>query len=318
MTLITLAYKNFPLLEYQNQIRHAIEVTTDEHFQETKWWKAPPSTGGVKKKDYPISSALQRLQLMKAEVVLAVIERLHLALWKTKTLEDSKASTDVIKAAAQHRIILPNADQDTVASLVHWVYNSELQFLNAAHLYRIYGMAECLGMQELAEDCLSKLSIAASTAIDDAQIAGVPLQDLLDGITTDGDAHEANNLLSDVVRTVFTSVVQQKQPPAVLKHLVIEAVANSSDPSLVETLLLTMASRLKDELCMALSSRLFELKKTMAKQKGAHNSDSSTNGSVKSEIPSSFNTDMKDNAEIASNGTATDYVATHGNGAGKS
>jgi hypothetical protein len=257
--------------------------------------KEPPSNGGFKRKDYPRSLVVQRLQLMKPEAVLNVTNRLYKALWRLKGQEESKAFKDEIKAAAQHRIILLNVDEDTVGSLLHWVYNSELQFLDAEHLCKIYSLAERLGLHELAENCLAKLFTAASTAIDDANIEGVSLQDLLDGIpaAANDSAHGNCDPLTGIVRTVFTFVLQQERPPAVLKQLVIEAIANSADSGVIETALQMMASEMKDELCMALSYRLSKLKNLLLQQKLSRYSEESSDASVKSEVPCNSDAEMK-------------------------
>jgi hypothetical protein len=313
MALITGAYSKFPLSEYQAGIKKALEAITDEKFQDNKLWKVPPSNGGVKRADYPSWGIAPRLQLMKPEAVLAVLKRLLLALRNLKTQEESKASKDSIKAAAQRRIVLPNADEDTVGSLLHWAYNNELHFLDASHLCNIYELAERLGLQELTEICLAKLSNAASAAIEDAEVAGISLRELLDGIqiAADDRPEGARDPLSDVVRTVFTFVLQQKRPPVILCHLVIEAVANSADPILVETSLKFMTGEMKSQLCLALSYRLFKLTKVTLGQTRSHNSNDSSNVSVKSEVPSNVDAEMKEAENI--NGIPNGDVATTGN-----
>ena len=319
MPLITRAYSKFPLLEYQTAIKKALEATTDEQFQDSKLWKVPPSSGGLKRADYPSSVIVPRLKLMKPEAVLAVLSRLYRALRKIKTQEEDKASRDSIKAAAQRRVILPYVDEDIVGSLLHWIYNNELHFLDAAHLCNICEMAERLGLQELTDSCLAKLSSAASAALEHAGAANIPLRDLLEEIQTavDSGTEAARDPLSGVVRIVFTFVLRQKCPPAILKHLVIEAVANSADPSVVDTSLGMMTGEMKDQLCMALSHRLSKLNNITLKRKRGHNSDASSGASVKSENPNNLDAEMKEAGNNPSNDIPTDVVATPGNDAGE-
>jgi hypothetical protein len=292
MDLINEAYLRFPLLEYQGKVKQAIEECTDEQFQDNKLWKVPPSHGGLKRKDYAVEQVSQRLQLMRAEAVLAVLHRLFLGLWRIKGTEEHKAILDKTKAAAQNLIILPKADEKTIGSVLNWVYNNELQHSSADHLCRMFSLAEHLGLQELTGTCLTKLSNAANKAIDEARMSGVSLQDLLNGTPTgaDGGDHVLNESLYNVVNTVFTFVLGQERPPVVLKHLVIDSVAKSADPDLVETLLRSMAGEAKDELCMALSRRLFKLEQTRSERSSSHSSDNSTRVSVKSEAPGNSDT----------------------------
>ncbi|KAF2682912.1 hypothetical protein K458DRAFT_432335 [Lentithecium fluviatile CBS 122367] len=314
VNLITRAYENFPLLEYRDSVKKALEAVTDEQFQITKMWRETPSHGNIKRKDYPSAAVTQRLRLMKAEVVLIVLNQLLKALRSIKAQELNKAFKDSRKAAAQHRILLPDTDGDTLGSLVHWVYNRDLQFLDANHLCKIYGLASRLGFQELGEICLDNLSHAASKAINAAKTEGVLLQDLLDGTPTfpGGAGHVNSDPLSGVVRTVFTFVIQQERPPTVLKKLLIEAVADNADPSLVETFLQTMSGEMKTELGMALTYRLFKLKNVLAQLEPTRYPEESSNSSVKSEVPN-ISAELKRDDHITGHGMDRDNGSTHVN-----
>jgi len=289
VNLIVSTYKDFPLPPWQIDVRKALEKKTEELLQNKQMLKDPASAGGIKKKDIPGSLLSHRLQLLKPDGVLSVLERLHQSLERIEAFEDTKAVRDEIKAAAKERIYLKDADADSVGSLLRWTYVGKLQYYDADHLCKIYSLAERLGLTDLEDQCLATLSAAASLAIENTTTAGVSLQNLLDGINTP----DLGETLPGVVRAVFMLIVRRKRSPTVLRRLVITAIANCADRKLVETSLEIMSLELKNELCLALTDRICELRQAIADQQYISHSDHHPERSVKPDIPSEFDAEMK-------------------------
>jgi hypothetical protein len=263
----------------------------------------------LKRNDYPVPRVLERLQLMKAEAIFAVVARLCKALVQIKAKEVKGALENPLKAAAQYRIILPNVSQDVTESVFQWVYFNNLQFVDANHLCNLYSSAKQLDLRELADRCLATLSTAANTTIDRAQAEGVSLLDLLNGLPAAASSTIPENYdpLSDVVGTIFRYVLPQKHPSTVLKTFVIEAIADSANPDLVGTLLQSMAvdSEMKDELCMAFSNRLCKLNNVLTQKNLSWYWKESSDDSLKSE------TEIKQDDGNASMKMPTDNVFNH-------
>lgn len=277
MNLIIESFKRLPLSEYQIPVKKALETVTDEQFQNSKLWKEP----SIKRKDYPSTQVLERLQVMKPEAVLAVLRRLYQSLWRIKATEEQKAANNELKAAAQQRILLPNVDENAVGAIVQWIYKGTLRFTDANNLCEIYGLAGRLGIQQLADTCMSKLSGGTLAALQHANIEGIHLQELLDR----PQPPITQGSLPDLVRTVFFFVLKHEKPPAALKQLVIEAIADSADAGLLAVLLQIMNCDVRGQLCIALTDRLAKVKME-TKEHGAmdHNGHSSFD-SMKSEVP---------------------------------
>ncbi|KAF2797958.1 hypothetical protein K505DRAFT_333838 [Melanomma pulvis-pyrius CBS 109.77] len=284
MGLIIRCFDRFPLHEHQHSIREVLVQATTEVFTNKQMWKAPPSTGDLKKKEkdyHPVDQIRARLQVLKSEAIEHVIRRLNRILWIIKRTETQQmARQDHLKAAAQRRILLPSYDANTVGPFLQWIYQGKLCVDNATQLCELYELAEELGVTNLAQTCLSKLSAGAFHAIEQANSEGITLQTLIENSQqrlVTGSQGEAHDPLVGVVWTVFKFVLQNKEPPTELEHMVVEAIAGSADGELLAFLMPMMSHGILQQVAMALMSRL-SCVKLVPKEK-------SKTESIKAEIP---------------------------------
>jgi len=96
---------------------------------------AAGTKGAIQEKELKGMGIILRLQALSARGVLAVAEALSNLLREVKMKERDAAKTDLLKAAAQRRIILPNTQGRTIRSLVHWLYGQgALDYEDPEHL----------------------------------------------------------------------------------------------------------------------------------------------------------------------------------------
>jgi len=97
---------------------------------------ASGSKTALQKKELKGVGLQLRLQGLSSRGVCAVVEGLSDKLRDIKYEERIAAQTSVVKAAAQHRIILRNAEDRVVRSLIQWTYcQGVLNYDDAEHLY---------------------------------------------------------------------------------------------------------------------------------------------------------------------------------------
>lgn len=292
MNLIIRCLDHFPLREHQHSIKEVLAQATNEVFMNKQMWKAPPSNGDLKKKEkdfHPVDHIRARLQVLKSEAIEHIIRRLNRQLWVIKRTEvQQMARQDSAKAAAQRRILLPSYGANTLGPLLQWIYQGKLCVGNATQLCELYELAEELGVTNLAHTCLSKLSAGAFDAIKQAESEGITLQTLIRNSqqrSTTGSQSEDHDPLVGVVWTVFKFVLQKKEPPTELEHMVVEAIANSADTELLAFLMPRMSHGILQQVAMALMSRLFGVKPYMGEK--------SKTESIKAEIPISQEAESK-------------------------
>lgn len=134
MTLITRIYEHYPQTAYHTTVHQVVDDAILEQVAK-KAMIASNSKTPFQKKELKDMGVLSRLQLLTTKAVLAVAERLSIRLRDIKIKERKAAETSVLKAAAQRRIIVPNADSRTVRSLVQWLYSQgALSYENPEHL----------------------------------------------------------------------------------------------------------------------------------------------------------------------------------------
>ena len=136
-----------------------------------------------------------------------------------------------LRAAAQHRIMLPDFEHETIVYVSNWLYTHELLSVDAKQLCKVYGLAEELGLQVLADSCMSTLSTAADAAIISAKAEGKSVRDLLcePGHDSNTGTNRPQDSLAGVVGIVFRYVLKQNNPPVILRKFVIDAIADSQD-----------------------------------------------------------------------------------------
>ncbi|KAF7452645.1 hypothetical protein A1F99_044230 [Pyrenophora tritici-repentis] len=106
---------------------------------------------------------------------------------------------------------------------MQWIYHGALHYQDAEQLYAVLRLAIMLGVDALAEICLTKLYDAASESIEDASNSGVKLQTLL-GFGPDSVDH--------ALGVVFKNVINDRRTPKRLRDLVIDTLAASLDKEL--------------------------------------------------------------------------------------
>jgi hypothetical protein len=214
----------------------------------------PQSKSAVQKKDLKDMGVQLRLKALTSKGVLAVATRVSIKLREIKQDEAKAAETDVMKAAAQRRIILRNYEDRVVRSLIHWTYcGGNLTYDNAEHLYflllssllghtltlshryALRGLATHLGMKALSQQCLGKLAEETEATINFALAEGLTLQHLLGwGIDVEpaqGEG-EKSSPQDNTVQVVFQHVLKDNKPPQRLVNLVVQALAKHLDVEL--------------------------------------------------------------------------------------
>jgi hypothetical protein len=223
-------------------------------------WKSAPSTADLKKKDkdyHPVDHLRHRLQVLRSEAIQLVLARLNRKLWDIKHAEVTLARKDYVAAAAQRNLLLPEADLDTIGPLLQWLYQGNLETRTSAQLCKVYGLAEDLGVTNLAQTCLSRLSTKSLHAIERAASDGMTLRALINSsqALVHEDQQNADDSSAGSVWSVFEFVLQHRDPPMQLQRIVIESLADSADIELIEMLTPKMGIGISQQLVKALMSR---------------------------------------------------------------
>jgi hypothetical protein len=293
---------------YQAGIAQKLTEVTDAMFQKNDMFiKTSPKKGD--RLQYPRNNVEGRLRQLRDEAVYTVLERLNLYLNGLKHMEQKNASGAAIKAAAQRRVLLPDEDPATVEVLVGWLYNDGLSFTDVKHLYRIHALADKLGIERLAAECMELLTTATSRILTQAKSEGVTLKDLLNesarGHKQTQDLHMNQEPLSSlhVVGEVFKVTLKTPTPPAVLQNLVADAIADSEDDELFDQLLPVMNLDMRGKIAI----KMIRNAKVRAAAAGAKQeigyshtySEASRSASIKSEVEHAQDQDVKQECAAA-------------------
>lgn len=305
MTLILESLNDFPMPMYQAGVVQRLAHATDVVFRTNDLFIKPPG----KKFDrltYPKNGVEARLKLLHDEAVYTVLERLNMYLLGIKGLEKVEATKNVVRAAAQQRVLLPDEDPATVEVLVQWLYKNDISFANVNHLCRIHTLADKLGIEKLATECMALLSTATSRILRQAKNSGVTLKNLLDGCTLGGtqqkDAGVNKDPLSSchVVGEVFKVTLKTPNPPVVLQDLVANAIAESEDDKLLSQLMPVMNLDMRGKVSMAMM-RNVKAKVAAGTERETRlshaNSDASRSAFIKSEA--SYENDESDSSLVS-------------------
>jgi hypothetical protein len=260
MNLIIRCINSYPLPEHQDSVKECLVMATTKLFQDKHMWKCAPNAAELKKKEkdyHPVDHLRHRLQVLHSEAILYVLVQLNCKLWDIKRAEVKLVRTSTLKAAAHRKLLLPNVDLDTIGPLLQWLYQGKLDLRTPKQLCKVYGLAEDLGVTNLAQTCLRRLSTEAFDAIKRAASEGMPLRALIDSAqaSSQEDQHNPDNPFAGIVWTVFEFVLQHEDPPMELQHMVIEAIADSADSGLLDSLIPKMSVRILQNLIKALMSR---------------------------------------------------------------
>jgi hypothetical protein len=293
---------------YRAGVAQKLTEVTDMMFQRNDMFiKTPPKK--FDRLQYPRNDVEGRLRQLQDDAVYTVLERLNLYLDGLKNLEKMKASENAVKAAAQRRVLLPDEDPATVEVLVEWLYKEGLSFTDINHLYRIHALADKLGIEGLATECMELLTTATSRILHQAKSEGVTLKDLLHESARGGkqtqELHTNQDLLSsfDVVGEVFKVTLKTPTPPAVLQNLVADAIADSEDDELFNQLLPIMNLDMRGKIAMAMIRNAKARATAGARQEMGHAhtySEASRSASIKSEVSHAKDQDVPVKQECAS------------------
>lgn len=217
-------FEKHPLRAYQNCIKKTIEKIVEEQIA-LKNSKVPLSNGGIgKRKELNRELVLrERLSPLKSQGVHAVAARLFKTLYEVEKRETQDAANNSVKAAAQCRMLLPGIDITIVKSLIQWIHQQPLNCTRPDSLYDLLNLANHLGVEALAETCLSKLCNAATDSMHCALAGAVPLANLLG---------YGSGAADPVLEVIFINVFKDKSPPKRLLKLVIDTLAQCLDTEL--------------------------------------------------------------------------------------
>jgi hypothetical protein len=227
--LITSSVKDHPFPSTREQLRKDIISSVNEQIDQKRTKQ--------KKKDFRETPWQARLAALDSEGLLAVLDCLSAKLRKLKVREKEIAKKDSLKAAAQRRLILHNENDETVQALLAWIYQERLECRNADHLYAIFRLADELGIEMLADTCLTKLCNDTSSSLQQARLHKLPLQYLLGyGISATSEVDYPDVPIDNVVAIVFRHMTKDEDTPKQLLRIFVDALAESLDAELWELL----------------------------------------------------------------------------------
>lgn len=228
--MIRTCLRQYPQEDYQSSLVSRLTQYAEKNlYQDPRKIKIPLTKGGAKNKpplDLPL---VERLGHLTGSGVRSLALELYRVLRGIRKSEKTKAKDDMIKAAAQRRILLPDFDRRTVSSLVAWITTNELIHEDAEHLCKIYALARRFEIVNLAQACLGKVWNSMLRALEFAKAEGKSLKSLLEKSEADGPSPKVEEDIKDVVSTVFKYVLNEKEPPLVLRDLVIHALRVMDD-----------------------------------------------------------------------------------------
>lgn len=137
--------------------------------------------------------------------------------------EIAKAEKDVVCAAAQNRILLPDMEKETVCLMMQWVYHGKLECEDPQQLFNTLQLATRLGIEGLSESCHTRLYNAANDSMQNAFSTGATLKSLLGYGPGPSD-----NVMGVIVKHALTD----DDTPKTLQNLVVNMLATSLDTEL--------------------------------------------------------------------------------------
>ncbi len=207
-------------------MKKIIDSAIDEQLGR-KNTKAPISGGSRKREHRDMShdmSIQERLFLLSARGMYQAVTLVYSKMHKMHKASLNKAKTDPVKALAQDRIIMPDAEDMTIRAFIQWLYHSNVQCQDAKHLYALWSFSDQLGTEALSSLCLTELYNAARDSIQRAHANGISISSLL--------LDTAPGTTNNVVQVVFIRVLKDEKPPERLLRLVIDTLADGAEMSL--------------------------------------------------------------------------------------
>jgi len=220
-----------------------------------------------------------RLDILKPQAVHEVAAKLFAVVHRINKSEIRKAEQDPLKAAAQHRIILPDVGESTVRALMQWIYQGPQPFEGSEQTYAVMKLADRLGVAALAIKCRDALCHVTNASIERADADGTSFQTLI-GYGTDSAA-------DDIVRVVFEHAMKDENAPEKLKSLIIDALAGYLD--------LELWQHVKGQITHKTALQIIE---SMVRLRPLVKTEMDGQDSIKSESQEASSTDVSENMAI--------------------
>ena len=212
--LIKEAYENYPLIGYAPGVKKVIMEAVAGEVNAKNTTKMIPKNAA----DLSLAS---RLELLKPQAVHAVASLLFARLHAIRKSESQKAKSEPLKAAAQHRIILPDVEESTVRTLMEWMYQRKYPLMETEQTYAVMKLAQQIGVVVLAEECRTGLFNVTNATIERADADGTSFQTLI--------GYGTKPAADDIVAVVFNHAMKDESTPQDLKGLVIDSLAGYLD-----------------------------------------------------------------------------------------
>ncbi|KAJ6200064.1 hypothetical protein J3E72DRAFT_391961 [Bipolaris maydis] len=217
LPLIIRAYERFPMTGYGPAIKKVIDEATQVQV-ELKRVKARMLHDAIRENNTKV-----RLTYIDAFGLHAITEKLFAAIHRINKREIARAKDDVVRAAAQKRILIPGSEPDTVQTAMDWIYQGKLNCEDPQQLYNTLQLATQLGIKALSEFCHSKLYNAVTDCIQDAMANDTSLKTLLGYGPGPGDR---------VMEVVFKHAFKDHDVPKRFREIVVETLATNLDAEL--------------------------------------------------------------------------------------
>ncbi|EUC43023.1 hypothetical protein COCMIDRAFT_7494 [Bipolaris oryzae ATCC 44560] len=217
LPLIIRAYERFPMPGYGSAIKRMIDDATKAEVQ-SKRIKARMLQDAIREVNTKV-----RLTYINAFGLHTITEKLFSAIHRINKKEIDIAKHDVMRAAAQKRILIPDAEPDTFQLVMDWIYQGKLDCEDPQQLYNTLQLATRLGVTALSEFCHSKLYNAANDSIQDALANGTSLKTLLGYGLGPGDR---------VLEVVFKHAFKDHDAPKRLREMAVNTLASNLDGEL--------------------------------------------------------------------------------------
>ncbi|XP_014562194.1 hypothetical protein COCVIDRAFT_85043 [Bipolaris victoriae FI3] len=217
LPLIIRAHERFPMPGYGQAIKRLIDDATGTEVQ-LKRVKTRMLHDAIREENTKV-----RLTYINAFGLHAITEKLFAGIHRINKREFDKAKDDVVRAAAQKRILLPEAEPATIQSVMGWIYKGKLDCEDPQELYDTLQLATRLGVKALGESCHSKLYNAANDRIQDALANGISLKTLLGYGPDPGDR---------VMEVVFKHAFKDNDTPKRLREMVVNTLATNLNAAL--------------------------------------------------------------------------------------
>lgn len=214
LPLIIFAYEKYPLTIYHEAVMQCITKATEKQVKAKKV-KAQMLQTAIREEDWK-----RRITYINPPGVHAITAELFGMLHLINKKEITRAEEDVVRAAAQKRILVPDVEEGAVLSVMQWIYEGKFEYQDPQQLCNTLQLATQLGIEALSELCLTKLCNAAQDSMHKAMITGKTLKHLL-GFGSDS--------IDNVIDVIFKHALQDHDTPKRIQELVVDAMAKGLD-----------------------------------------------------------------------------------------